>query len=313
LRGAGGETPLVYSPPLKSLSWLSLITVKVLNSQLLKVFSLRTDTYGKEKRFNLNTQSFILTSGIFLAALSLGCSDSEFTSQLDNSKSKKSDDSSDDNTKGKSSNDFDEDGNPIEGDLDFDESKSSESDGDENLIFDEDEIAKIKSKCWFAVSGAFIGEAGYQMNFPDPIDNGPIEHGAKFDTSGGVFLEAREEPYEYGQAGKEIDLAAETTFDSFIIAPDMHAIIKDGNGNIIFEGDGPIVGFASIHSQGAFRNAVGSYAKWPEWIKEIIDNNQTKSVNLHSGGFGTPKVGSAQWVSVKPIKGNNCDVKFGEK
>jgi hypothetical protein len=81
----------------------------------------------------------------------------------------------------------------------------------------------------------------YWSTFPNTISGNPPGVGEIFDSAGGVYLAAREEPYVYGVGGKEIDAAAYFSFDSIAVPPGMRAEIRGSAGNVIFSGDGPFI------------------------------------------------------------------------
>jgi hypothetical protein len=224
---------------------------------------------------------------IFCTSLCLffSCSDSEFAGHsLDSAKKRSSDSDSNDNddsSSGDNNNDYQNDS------IDFEEG-GDQADGSDkdNIDLSEGDISQLKEKCWFAVSGTWMGhDAGnkYDDKFPGTTSGNSVQHGETFDTVGGVFLESREEPYEYGKGGKEIDKAIDFTFDSIAVAPNMHAVIKNGSGTVIFDGDGPMIGESAHYANdakwtGDYYNALKARADIPKWMKDYLAANNALEV-----------------------------------
>jgi hypothetical protein len=245
-----------------------------------------------------NKFTFIFVIPLLLPMLS--CSDSDFSGNIanranesdDNKSSATSSDDGDDKT---NSSDSDSDG-----DLDFDDA-GDESKGDD-LILSEDEISLLKQKCWFATSGTFVGNtsnATHASTFPKTQSGDPATHGESFDTVGGIYLEAREEPYEHGKGEKLIDEAIRWTFDGIVIAPGMHAIVKDGSGNILADTDGPYVAMSQFYAghKTNYTNNLKANQGLPDWMKTHIETNDVQIIKLQS----------ARYVQVSPIAGEDCD------
>ena len=163
-------------------------------------------------------------------------------------------------------------------------------------------------ECWFAVSGAYFGFHGkaakamvYESTFPLPNDSSTIGHGKQFDTVGGVFLNARPEPFQYQTGGGEIDLAIDATFDSVAVAPGMTVEIRDGNGVSLYNGQGPYMAIASdraedtTHVSDLLRQRAG---QMPTWMVR----------HLESIGYLLPTIPmhASRWVKVAKIAGREC-------
>jgi hypothetical protein len=163
------------------------------------------------------------------------------------------------------------------------------------------EIAQDE-KCWFATSGTFIGHNSNPRQgsvFPNTKSGNPIGHGEYFDDVGGVYLEARKEPYEYGKGKKYIDTAVKWTFDGIAIAPDMHALIKNSSGKVLIDSDGPIIAM-SQHYAGRkkwYTDLLKSNPNIPLWMTSYVENDEIKVIKLQS----------ARYVKVTPIAGSSCD------
>jgi hypothetical protein len=254
---------------------------------------------------------------ILVIAMALAhCSDSDFAGQ-----SKKGGDKSDSqsNTKddGKDGGQDDKQGDngansdldqDFDGDLDFGGDSNGDGDsGGGTLTFEE--VKELKSKCWFAVSGTWAGHPSYtgkyQSKFPLTTSGNPIAHGEGFDNVGGVFLEASTTPYQYGQGAKEIDQAVDSTFDSILVAPGMHAVLKDAAGTVLFDGEGPLVAGSAYYEnqnkwKGKYRAALLTRTDLPQWITDYLNANaNVASLTLHS----------ARYVLVSSIKNSDCDFK----
>jgi hypothetical protein len=179
--------------------------------------------------------------------------------------------------------------------VDFEKSDDIEiSDGDLTLL---------KQKCWFATSGTYIGAAlvaKHRNTFPQTTSGNPIGHGESFDTVGGVFLEANEEAYEKGKGDKLIDAAIKSSFDGIVIAPGMHALIKDADGKKLADEDGPYIGISQYYAslyQASYTNKIKSSTSMPEWMKDVANTNGLQVILLQS----------ATYVKVTPIAGEACD------
>ena len=111
---------------------------------------------------------------------------------------------------------------------------------------------ELKVKCWFAVSGTFLGHSGssifnaavHRGSFPKMSGGGEIVHGKRFDLAGGVILGARSSEYTY--QGGMIKQTIDETFDSILIPPDMTVKIKDDVGNILVERNGPFIAISGL-------------------------------------------------------------------
>lgn len=177
-------------------------------------------------------------------------------------------------------------------------------DADNNGLLEDEEILKLRQACWFAVSGTWGGSLGYYptaaTTFPKTMDNELPTHGKKFDTLGGVFLNARADPYVYKQGGREIDGAVNNTFDSISIAPNMKAEIRNGTGTLIAEIDGPYLGIETQYAQNATKviAQVKDRTDMPKWFRTLIKtSNPIKSLKLQA----------ARSVKVTPKTGSRCD------
>ncbi|MCX6117394.1 MAG: hypothetical protein NT027_07630 [Proteobacteria bacterium] len=187
-------------------------------------------------------------------------------------------------------------------------------------------LQEKREKCWFAVSGGWLGAdttdiqpkdaySNWGSVFPKTKSGKPIGHGEAFDEVGGVFLEARAEPYtaqatplvgmarssKNPEPGKEIEQAIIWTFDSIAIAPGMHAVVKSGTGNILYQGDGPFIGVSGEH--GRFSSEYYQRLKvsnsLTDWMSTYVKNVQRIQIisSLHD----------ARSVQVVAIKGGICE------
>ncbi len=179
----------------------------------------------------------------------------------------------------------------------------------DSLVVDDGGKIDLAQRCWFAVSGTWIGHSSYlgqyQDRFPSTTSGRPVSHGESFDNTGGVFLSARDQPYIYGQGGREIDKAFDTTFDSIVIAPGMTAELRNASGTVVFKGDGPVVVTSSYYEnqpqfRGQYFTAIKNRNDLPEWIKTYLAGRTALlDVDLHA----------ASWVKVSAVAGGSCEVK----
>lgn len=111
----------------------------------------------------------------------------------------------------------------------------------EDVDIDASGGASEGSLCWVAVSGGYFGfgDSSYQSSFPQTQSGQPITHGATFDPVGGVYLNARNDTYEYGKGAKEIDLAIDKTFDSIAITPGVKLKVWNQSGQVVLDRAGP--------------------------------------------------------------------------
>lgn len=184
------------------------------------------------------------------------------------------------------------------------DSSSSSSGGD--IEISEEERQVLRQKCWFAVSGTWIGHTGYikqyAVTFPETTSGHKIAHGEGFDSVGGVFLEARKEPYRYGEGGKEIDAAIDYTFDSIAVAPGMTVEIRDEAGNTLFKGDGPVIGGSAYYEnqayyRGKYYAVLAKRTDLPQWMSDYLKTNtEIKTITLQAG----------RYVKVSTVPGTDC-------
>ncbi len=162
------------------------------------------------------------------------------------------------------------------------------------------------TKCYFLVSGSHFGWSStggesYGSSFPLPNDGRPIATGIRFDTVGGVFLNARDQPYVQG--GGEIDLAIQNTFDSIAVAPGMNVQIKtSATGSVLYSGNGPYMAYSDEHplDQDRLASLLSSrQTSMPNWMKTYLSTR----------GFKPPilKLHTAKWVQVTKIPSTNCE------
>lgn len=162
---------------------------------------------------------------------------------------------------------------------------------------------QLKQECWFAVSGSFLPAPNnaYGSVFPRTLSGNPIGHGEQFDTVGGVYLAARDQPYEYGQGDREIDGAIDHTFDGIAIAPGMKVTIKDGSGRVLTESEGPLVAISSYYfarSAESYWNTLKTKTDLPNWMNQLVNDRALPSnINLQP----------ARSVKVEAIPGSDCD------
>ena len=242
----------------------------------------------------------------------IGCSGTEFgggTPSLAGSSKSKDDKKKDSSTSSDNDADIDEDSDEQkkkkqDGDDSTDGDSDDKDDKDDEKVVTEDEKIVLRTECWFAVSGAYLGTTYYPSTFPKTKSGKPVAHNEIFDDVGGKFIAARAEPYIYQEGGKEIDAPVDWSFDSIAIAPGMRALIKDAAGNILFEKDGPAFRLSSDYgNHGAWVGALIDYkakvAEYPEWMQKILkDTNFTpERTPLHA----------AKWLQVTKIPGERCD------
>jgi len=168
---------------------------------------------------------------------------------------------------------------------------------------------QLKQECLFAVSGTWVGYGDYNDTFPNLQERDkPVGHAGRFDTVGGIYLAAREEPYIHGQGAKELDDAVKYTFDSIVVGPGMNVEIRDERKAVLYSGSGPVIGESSFYAenptwQGKYLQRLNERkATLPSWMQKwLSDGNTPISVkNLHG----------ARWVKVSAVAGGQCvDVK----
>lgn len=164
--------------------------------------------------------------------------------------------------------------------------------------------------CWFAVSGAHFGYNGgtadntYYSVFPGTKSGNPIGHGEVFDTVGGVYLSASDTAYEYRKGNREIDKAIDETFDSIAVAPGMRVEIRQGNGTVVYSGNGPYMANSSErinknslnHIPGILRSLTDQMPKWMVQYLEARDF-VLERIPLHN----------ARYVKVSKIPDVSCN------
>ncbi|MGE0174529.1 MAG: hypothetical protein AB7T49_17170 [Oligoflexales bacterium] len=151
------------------------------------------------------------------------------------------------------------------------------------------DTANDLSKCWFAVSGAYFG-LGYNSTFPLTLSGKPISHGETFDTAGGIYLNASDQPYLAPTTAKEnscatdegthdIEEAVCRTFDSIAVAPGMQVEIKGSNGAVLLNQKGPYMG-VSAENGGTVDNVSeflrGLSEKMPKWMVDYLTSTNYK-------------------------------------
>ncbi len=256
--------------------------------------------------------SILLFGAVFLAQ-AVGCSGAQFEGAAPGTKSAKknsagSDDGADDGA---------DDGGDVpgtdpkepgpstdQGNAKPDSDETSDSAQPEDPVLTEEEIKTRRTECWFAVSGGYLAGGQYNSTFPKTKTGEPVGHSQTFDDVGGVFLQARSEPYVVGEGGKEIDLAVARTFDSIAIAPGMHAEVRDAGGAILFQGDGPEFIYSSDYGTHALIFQASTFMQtnitaYPDWMQTILKakNFLPERKPLHA----------ARSVLVKKIPGKRCD------
>lgn len=189
-----------------------------------------------------------------------------------------------------------------------------------------EQIAEMKRKCWFAVSGGWIGADttdiapthsynNWGSVFPATISGNPVGHGETFDEVGGVYLEARNEAYTSNavpmtnlvrnssrpEVGHEIDRAINWTFDSIAVAPGMHVVIKALSGNVVFETDGPFIGVSGEHGRfsSEYFQRLKASTSITQWMTSYL--NTVTSIQQITG------LHNSQSVQVRAIPGGECE------
>ncbi len=168
-----------------------------------------------------------------------------------------------------------------------------------------DEILPLPAECWFAVSGTWIMPGGsYASTFPRGKNGGAPTNGESFDGAGGVYLAPREQPYVYGQGGKEIDAAIRQTFDGIAIPPGVSATIRSAAGVVLVEKQGPWLAQATFYSgQPKFAHKMmdglkAAAATLPSWVNDFLAQRENvDSADLYQ----------AQEVLVRAVPGGACD------
>ena len=199
-------------------------------------------------------------------------------------------------------------------------STATEGDTESGAILGQQEM---REKCWFAVSGGWLGantksirpqNTDWGSVFPKTKSGKPIGHGEIFDDVGGIFLDARAEPYvsqisgtncsmnsSAPPPGKELDQAILCTFDTIAVAPGMHAVIKSTNGTTIYESDGPFIGVSDGHPEygGPYFSLLKTSNMLTAWMDAYIKG--LTSIKQIVG------LQASRSVHVTAIKGDVCD------
>jgi hypothetical protein len=146
--------------------------------------------------------------------------------------------------------------------------------------------------------------------FPETLSGHIIQSGEKFESSaGGVYLNARAEPYEYRKGGGEIDQAVETTFDSIAVTPGVSVELRKSGGQIVYQGTGPYMA-TSGHTDSAFQTWLQSRRdKMPGWMRTYLDARSfiPEILSGLSPGIGGTPTNGVVWVKVTRIPGTSCD------
>ena len=261
-----------------------------------------------------------IVAAVLLWALVLACDNSSFTGapaakpQASPEPKPEDDDDSkievdpDGDTRKTDDDDDDPDDDDDDDDAEPEWDVETNSDGLELIIDAGKYQLNIPSKCWFVVSGAYFGLHGnaskaneYRSTFPTPA-GGEIKHGATFDTVGGVYLNAADEPYRYNQGDREIDLAIDTSFDSIGVAPGMYVEVRDGNDTVMYKGQGPYLALSTDHNENVphvaeyLRDKQNEMDPW--MVTYLQDINYTlPRMPLHA----------ARYVAVRKIKDVPCE------
>jgi hypothetical protein len=147
----------------------------------------------------------------------------------------------------------------------------------------------------------------YSDTFPKPTSGNKIAMGEEFDTVGGVFLAARNEPYIYKQGGKEIDKAVDNTFDGIVVPPGMSVEIRPSeSGAVIHQGQGPLIAIAGSENGTGYGSPftykekfdAGELKHWPQWMQDFLkaSDGKVKIIPMHAG----------KWVKVSVVEGSSC-------
>lgn len=172
------------------------------------------------------------------------------------------------------------------------------------VVIDNEAKQPRVERCWFAVSGSHAGEKlrvdpKYSMDkFPGTISGRPVGHGEIFDSIGGIYLEPRDQPYLDGQG--EIDKAVHFTFDSIVVAPGMKAELRNLNGDIIYQGTGPVFVEATTYANQGYFEGLKSRSDLPKWMTDYIGSiSAIPTADLHP----------VRSVKVSVVPGGPCDKK----
>lgn len=166
---------------------------------------------------------------------------------------------------------------------------------------------EYSNQCWFAVSGNWIAHPSYLAQYADQfvkiIKESQVEHGKVFDNVGGIFLAASDTPYEFGVGEKLIDSAVNNTFDSILVAPGMHVLIKNADGVVLFDGPGPVIsGSATYENRSDFR---GLYYKALKTIANDLPQWMANYLNEHTEVKSLP-LWDARYVKISTVYGSQC-------
>jgi hypothetical protein len=172
------------------------------------------------------------------------------------------------------------------------------------------------AKCWFAVSGShfgfsiFNGENNHGSSFPLTLSGNPIESGEIFDrNSGGVFLNARPEPFEYHKGGGEIDSAVDTTFDSIAVSPGVSIELRNGSGELVYSGNGPYVAISKFPNPGLAARLMSLKEIMPPWMSQYLSERSFYPELLH--GLNPVILEDVQlgvtWVKITRLPNTRCE------
>jgi hypothetical protein len=171
----------------------------------------------------------------------------------------------------------------------------------------QDNLDELKNKCWFAVSGFYVGgraNNNWKSKFPKTLSGKLISTGEFFDLAGGVYLNARKTPYVYKDGSNTIDKAIDMTFDGFAVAPGMKIEIKDGSGGIVFSGKGPLIVRSNNYGNNPQATTLRNYMKaniniYPQWLQDHLKqiNFTAPAIPLHT----------SRSVMVDVIAGEPCE------
>jgi hypothetical protein len=178
------------------------------------------------------------------------------------------------------------------------------------------------SKCWFAVSGTCFGHSvGFDgqpisgSTFPETLTGNPIKTGEGFDPrAGGVFLNARAEPYEYKKGGGEIDKAVDASFDSIAVSPGVSIEMRNGSGKVIYQGNGPYIAVSSACGAPSYKVVFIEWlksrkSKMPAWMVTYLEATSFSPIVLEgmTSAFNADVKTGVTWVKVTKRPGVSCD------
>jgi hypothetical protein len=167
------------------------------------------------------------------------------------------------------------------------------------------------TKCWVAIDGGYFGcsTSCEGISFPRTLSGESIKTGQKFSTNtGGVFLNAQEQPFVFQQGQREIDVAIDRSLDSIAIAPGMSVEIRNRKGEVKFQKNGPYVAITPETFLPAEFHARRLANLMPDWFRQFLEqHNYNVPQELPRQGF-IPSDEVVGWIKVSRVPGTSCDL-----